>query len=209
MKAATELIVSLSTVFGTIFVALALAGARFAFRRSRKARAVPVDPTYEETKVTLVGAGAARVGEQDKQGAERWFAGSWGVTPVASEGPGGTAQYLGGWWGLDAPSNAGYPRTSSLTHTEDDQQSTRSTATSGMRESHFSRASRASRRADKLARAASAASSKAAGDDVRKKEKKKPRVSKTTEFGAFEQDAGVEVDEEEDRAREKEALVRQ
>jgi len=92
MKAATELIVSLSTVFGTIFLALALAGARFAFRRSKKARAVPVDPTYEETKVTLVGAGAAVDGKGDeKESARRWFGGSWGVTPVASEGPGGTA----------------------------------------------------------------------------------------------------------------------
>ncbi|GAA5897837.1 hypothetical protein JCM8208_003171 [Rhodotorula glutinis] len=208
MKAATELIVSLSTVFGTIFVALALAGARFAFRRSKRARAVPVDPAYEQTKVSLVDGGGAR-GSEDTKRAERWFGGSWGLTPVASEGPGGTAQYLGGWWGLDTPSNAGYPRPSSTADVDDGQSSIRSTATSGMRESHFSRASRASRRADKLARAASTASSTGAGDEVRKKDKKKPRVSKTTEFGVFEQEAGLEVDEQEDRAQEKEALVKQ
>jgi len=133
MKAATELIVSLSTVFGAVFVALALAGARFAYRKSKRSRSVPVDPHYEETKVTLVdgnttGDDKGGVGEAG----ERWFGGSYGLTPVASAGPGGTAcvnvllvgrpfddadvlvrahrQYLGGWWGLDAPSNTGEPR---------------------------------------------------------------------------------------------------
>ncbi|GAA5833320.1 hypothetical protein JCM9279_001492 [Rhodotorula babjevae] len=209
MKAATELIVSLSTVFGTIFVALALAGARFAFRSSKRARSAPVDPTYEETKVTLVGAGQTGSAESEKkESGQRWFGGAWGVTPVASEGPCGTAQYLGGWWGLDAPSSAGSPRAASFADVDDDGQgSTRSTATSGMRESHFSRASRASRRADRLVRAASTASSKVTGDEPRKKDKKKPRVSKTTEFGAFEADAGVEAIEQEER--EKEGLVRQ
>ncbi|BGP40478.1 hypothetical protein JCM10450v2_004460 [Rhodotorula kratochvilovae] len=207
MKAATELIISLSTVFGTIFVALALAGARFAYRRSKRSRSKPVDPVYEETKVTLAGAEDAGSLANAKEAQERWFAGAWGVTPVASAGPGGTAQYLGGWWGLDAPSKAGWSRSSTSDSSppsydaappSEGYGSTRSTSASTMRESHFSRASRASRRAEKLLRAASSSSSK--------KEKKKPRVSKTSEFGAMERE--VEVDAAAGEGEEREAEKR-
>ncbi|TNY24810.1 hypothetical protein DMC30DRAFT_413039 [Rhodotorula diobovata] len=203
MKAATELIVSLSTVFGAVFLALALAGARFAYRKSKRSRSVPVDRHYEETKVTLVdgnttGDDKGGVGEAG----ERWFGGSYGLTPVASAGPGGTAQYLGGWWGLDAPSNTGWPRApASDGNTAADCPTVgsirSSSSTGGVRESHFSRASRASRRTVKAAHSAPTSSSKAEGRNDKEK-KKKPRVSKTSEFGLFERDAGVEGEEADD-----------
>ncbi|GJN90832.1 hypothetical protein Rhopal_003846-T1 [Rhodotorula paludigena] len=181
MKAATELIVSLSTVFGTIALALGLASCRFAYRRHKRARAAPVDPVYEETQVTLGAAGQGGAdldsGKEDK---ERWFGGAWGVTPVAKPGPGGTAEYLGGWFGLDAPSNAGWsahPDPSPLTGDP-------AAIIPVMRESHFSRASRATRRAAKVADKLRALKGKTT------KEKKKPRVSKTSEFAEFERRAG-------------------
>ncbi|TNY24819.1 hypothetical protein DMC30DRAFT_443295 [Rhodotorula diobovata] len=191
MKPATELIVSLSTVFGAVFVALALAGARFAYRKSKRSRSVPVDPHYEETKVTLVdgnttGDDKGGVGEAG----ERWFGGSYGLTPVASAGPGGTAQYLGGWWGLDAPSNTGWPRApASDGNTAADCPTVgsirSSSSTGGVRDKDEDR------------------------ND--KEKKKKPRVSKTSEFGAYERDAGVEGDDGRDvnEADEEKKLVQQ
>ncbi|BGP25009.1 hypothetical protein Rt10032_c09g3953 [Rhodotorula toruloides] len=199
MKPATELTISLSVVFGTIALSLVVAASRFAYRRHKRGRSVPVDPVYEECKVRASGEG---VGPAPSPVPERWFGGSWGVTPVAQPGPNGTAQYLSGWFGLDAPSSAGWSRSDAdgtfhssaygSVNPANPEASTASSSTtsSWIRESHFSRASRASRRAEK---------------EAKRKEKKKPRVSKTNEFGIFEKDAGTK--EEADDKGEKEAII--
>lgn len=89
MKPATQLTISLSVLFGTIAVFLAVAASRFAYRRHKRGRSIPVDPVYEECKVRGAGQGEGAAASSAAQ--ERWFGGSWGVTPVASPGPNGTA----------------------------------------------------------------------------------------------------------------------
>ncbi|GAA6053193.1 hypothetical protein JCM3770_000021 [Rhodotorula araucariae] len=202
MKAATELIISLSTVFGTVFIALALAGARFAYRRSKRSRPTPVDPVYEETKVTLAGAADAGNLDDGKRAPEKWFGGDWGVTPVARPGPGGTAQYLGGWWGLDAPdSEDPSPPSHAAAAGSEGQGSTRTRAAAPtMRESHFSRASRAARRAEKLLGVSLPSSLPSS-----KKDKKKPRTSKAAEFGAMERDVDAGAREGQRKAEKRES----
>ncbi|GAA5894012.1 hypothetical protein JCM5296_004131 [Sporobolomyces johnsonii] len=174
MKESTQLAISLGTVFGTLSLVLSLAFARFVYRKHQKARSEPVDPVYE-AKVNL---------GQDDDGAtmptastkKRWFGGSWGITPVAEVGPNGTKQYLGGWFGLDAPSYAGWNHDDAdddtllqRNHTKDDADPV--SASGGWRESHFSRASRASKRRSQ-----------------RSSTKKRPRPSRTTEMGMLEKD---------------------
>ncbi|GAA6028443.1 hypothetical protein JCM8097_007031 [Rhodosporidiobolus ruineniae] len=211
----TILAASLSSIFGTLALFLAVAFARYKFRQRKSRRAQPVDPKYEATVSAADGDGQAGGKE-----AKRWFGGAWGVTPVAEAGPGGTKQYLSGWFGLDAPSTAGW----SAADTNDDfaspygsnastYTSPTGSASSSWRESHFSRASRASRRA------AIAASKSRKSDDADvdgdekeqdrgskggRKLKKKPRVSRTTELGMLERDddPAFEADEkQQERAK--------
>jgi hypothetical protein len=80
MKSSTQLAISFGTIFGSIALVLSLAFARFAFRKHRKGRAVPVDPVYEAD----LNEGSA---PKEKK---RWFGGSYGLTPIAERGPGGT-----------------------------------------------------------------------------------------------------------------------
>ncbi|GAA5887760.1 hypothetical protein JCM6882_000743 [Rhodosporidiobolus microsporus] len=208
MKDSTTLIISLSTLFGTLALFLLLAFARFAYRKSLRGRAAPVDPNYEKTQV----------GEGREVMRKRWFGGAWGVTPVAEAGPGGTKQYLSGWFGLDPPSTAGWSRSddndefsstygSSSTYTTPNNGDAASTASSTWRESHFSRASRAARRAVRLERKTATVEGKEGANGSGKKEKKKPRVSRTTELGMLEKEDGGAAGSDEEEAEKQEGQL--
>ncbi|GAA5999971.1 hypothetical protein JCM10207_005996 [Rhodosporidiobolus poonsookiae] len=227
MRDSTALIASLSAVFGSLLLAFVLALSRFAYRKHKRGRSVPVDPAYEKTRVTLAGTGAGGAaathkdggaeesdeeeGEEkdseDKASQVRWFGGAYGITPIAEDGPGGTKQYLSGWFGLDAPSTAGWARTPNddSTQTPRGYGSGASTYTSptsslsaGGRKSLFSRAGRAEWRAARKERREAKKAGKEAEKDEGKQEKgkegkkkgKKPRVSRTTEMSMLEQEAG-------------------
>ncbi|GAA5948257.1 hypothetical protein JCM3765_001338 [Sporobolomyces pararoseus] len=131
MKSSTQLAISFGSIFGFIALVLSLAFARFAFRKHRKGRAVPVNPIYEDNLNETAGI-------KEKK---RWFGGRLGLTPIAESGKGGTKQYLSGWFALDAPTYAGW--TASEADGEFKAGSDNSETT---RESHFSRASRAFKR---------------------------------------------------------------
>ncbi|GAA5820570.1 hypothetical protein JCM11251_003054 [Rhodosporidiobolus azoricus] len=213
MNDSTVLIIPLSTLFGTLFLFLLLAFARFAYRKHKRGRSAPVDPAYEKTQV----------GEGKEVMRKRWFGGAYGLTPVAEAGPGGTKQYLSGWFGLDPPSTAGWSRANaadefssstygSSTPTYTSAGSTASSS-STWRESHFSRGSRAARRAARLERKAATVEGKegANKEKEKKREKKKPRVSRTTELGLLEKEDsdGVAVEEgEPEKKRVTEQLLR-
>ncbi|GAA5958271.1 hypothetical protein JCM21900_001335 [Sporobolomyces salmonicolor] len=170
MKESTELAISLGTVFGTLSLVLSLAFARFVYRKHQEARSEPVDPVHE-AKVNLRQTDDGDTSLSTST-TKRWFGGSWSLTPVAEVGPNGTKQYLGGWFGLDAPSYAGWIQNDVDADTllersaRDDPDAV---SARGWRESHFSRASRAS------ARSAT-------------RTKKRPRPSRTTEMGMLEKD---------------------
>ncbi|BGP16606.1 hypothetical protein JCM10213_000479 [Rhodosporidiobolus nylandii] len=183
MQESAILLASLLSVLGSAFLVLALSFARFAYRKHKKGRAEPVDPAYEKTQVDLVAAQA----EAESEGKKRWFAGAWGVTPVAEVGPGGTKQYFSGWFGLDAPSTAGWSRSDEDGTFSSTYGASSSPGPPTWRDSHFSRASRASRRS-----ALSRDGSLTTPDEGKKEKKgrKKPRVSRTTELGMLERDEG-------------------
>ncbi|GAA5976214.1 hypothetical protein JCM5350_001383 [Sporobolomyces pararoseus] len=131
MKSSTQLAISFGSIFGFIALVLSLAFARFAFRKHRKGRAVPVDQVYEDEVNKTAGSREKR----------KWFGGRFGLTPIAESGKGGTKQYLSGWFALDAPTYAGWTVSDAdgaFKRTSDKPQIAR--------ESHFSRASRAFKR---------------------------------------------------------------
>ncbi|GAA5878184.1 hypothetical protein JCM1840_004028 [Sporobolomyces johnsonii] len=178
MKESTQLAISLGTVFGTLSLVLSLAFARFVYRKHQKARSEPVDPVYE-AKVNLGQDDDGETTTPTGSTKKRWFGGSWGITPVAEVGPNGTKQYLGGWFGLDAPSYAGWTQDDAdddtllqRNHPTDDPDPI--SASGGWRESHFSRASRASKRRSQRSSTSTT--------------KKRPRPSRTTEMGMLEKD---------------------
>ncbi|GAA5862634.1 hypothetical protein JCM8547_003495 [Rhodosporidiobolus lusitaniae] len=207
MKDSTALAASLGSVFGALFLSLSLAFARFAWRKRKSAkgqvqgqgRVQAVDPAYE--------AALDAEGGEGREG-KKWFRWTrYGLTPVAEAGPAGTKQYMSGWFGLDPPQSAGWSSTSSPSGSfpsSSHPSSSTSTVSSAStwRESHFSRASRASRRAA-LKDAAARLTTRNKGDRDRegKKEKKRPRVSRTTELGMLEKDDEGE-DEGEDKVEE-------
>ncbi|GAA5900895.1 uncharacterized protein JCM6883_004690 [Sporobolomyces salmoneus] len=157
MKSSTQLAISFGTIFGSIAVVLSLIFARFTFRKHRKGRSVPVDAVYEADLNEVSGT------------KKRWFGGTYGLTPIAERGKGGTKQYMSGWFALDAPTSAGWVASDGEGAFEGNEESR------SWRKSHFSRASRAFNRS---------------------KSKKGPRPSRTTELSRLEQDKGEEETEE-------------
>ncbi|GAA5967896.1 hypothetical protein JCM11641_005802 [Rhodosporidiobolus odoratus] len=193
MQESTLLLATLLPIFGTILLLLSLAFFRFAYRKHKRGRAIPVDPNYEVTQVELPTDG----------GRVRWFGGAYGVTPVAEAGPGGTKQYLSGWFGLDAPSGSGWSRSNADGSFTTPSPNSPSGTLSTWRDSHFSRASRASRRAALAADRKGKGKDESGSSGSRMDKKKKPRVSRTTELGVLEKEDGGLLSQEDEQGDEK------